>query len=399
MINATLDGTGTLVDQGTVVAEGSSAIDAPLTTAASSTLNVLGTNTGTTLTVANGFTNNSVIELTSTGAPLGYLTITIGTLTNAAGASIECLAARRQRMLNASLDNQGTISVASGSTFTLSGPLAEFSGGTLSGGTYDIAGTFQFAGAAITSERGHDRPGRPRSADRGRKQQQRPGEFRHQCRGGSFTVQDGQSFATAPAVAFSNAGTLTIAAGSTFDVTGTLTNFSGTTLTDGTFVIGGTLQFTGANIVTNAATIVLDSPSAQIVDEANNNALANFAANCGRRQHHPPKRRQPNGRRLQQRRLPGDRLRQHVHRHRRLHPVQYGVAGPVWNAEPDGGRVHRRHGSERRKLALRSRRDLRRIRHLHRDRNAGCARRRHAQPDGNLHEFLGDHPHRRDLRD
>jgi RHS repeat-associated protein/uncharacterized repeat protein (TIGR01451 family) len=67
LINATLDGTGTLVNQGTVVAEGSSAIDVPLTTAVNSTLSVVGTNSGTTLTVASGFTNNGLIELTSRG--------------------------------------------------------------------------------------------------------------------------------------------------------------------------------------------------------------------------------------------------------------------------------------------------------------------------------------------
>jgi hypothetical protein len=178
------------------------------------------------------------------------------------------------------VDNQGTLSVAAGSTFTLNGPLAELSGGTLSGGIYDIAGTFQFTGAAITTNAATiilDGPG-AQIVDQANNNAL--ANFTTNAASGSFTVQDGQSFATGPAMVFSNAGTLTIGIGSTFNVAGSLSNFSDTTLTGGTFVIGGTLQFTGANLVTNAATIVLDSASAQIVDQANNNALANFAGNA-----------------------------------------------------------------------------------------------------------------------
>jgi fibronectin-binding autotransporter adhesin len=208
------------------------------------------------------------------------LTLTTGTLTNAAGASINCLTgAGGSRTVNSPLDNQGTLSVAAGSTLTLNGSLAEFSGATLSGGTYDIAGTFQFPGAAITTNAATiilDGPG-AQIVDEANNNALT--NFATNAADGSFTVQGGESFATSPTVAFSNAGTLIIGAGSTFNVTGTWSNFSGTTLTGGTFVIGGTLQFTDADIVTNAATIVLDSPSAQILDQANNNALANFTTN------------------------------------------------------------------------------------------------------------------------
>jgi hypothetical protein len=282
LIDARLDGSGTLVNQGTVVAEGASAIDIPFTTVVNSTLRVLGANSGTTLTVANGFTNNGLIELTSTGAAApATLTLTTGMLTNAAGASISCLAgAGGSRTLNTPLDNQGTISVATGSMFTLNGALANFSSGTLAGGIYEVAGTFQFIGAAITTNAATiilDGLG-AQIVDQANNNAL--ANFATNAAGGSFTVQDGQSFATTPSVSFSNAGTLTVGAGSTFTVTGTLSNFSGTNLTGGTFMIGGTLQITGANLVTNAATIVLDSASAQIVDQADNNALANFAVNA-----------------------------------------------------------------------------------------------------------------------
>ena len=78
---------------------------------------------------------------------------------------------------------------------------------------------------------------------------------------------------------YSEAGTLTVLAGGSFFAAGAFSNFSGGTLTGGTYHIGGTFQFTGAAISTNAATIVLDAPASQIVDEANSDALAYFASN------------------------------------------------------------------------------------------------------------------------
>lgn len=58
------------------------------------------------------------------------------------------------------------------------------------------------------------------------------------------------------------------------------TNFSGNTLTGGTFIVAGTFQFPGANIVTNAANILLTSATWKILNSNNNaNALANLASN------------------------------------------------------------------------------------------------------------------------
>jgi hypothetical protein len=64
-------------------------------------------------------------------------------------------------------------------------------------------------------------------------------------------------------------------------VNGNLTNFSGTTLTGGTYNVTGTLQFNNANIVTNAANITLTGTSSRIIDQLSNNALANLATNNG----------------------------------------------------------------------------------------------------------------------
>lgn len=79
-------------------------------------------------------------------------------------------------------------------------------------------------------------------------------------------------------VAVSNAGTIEVDAG-ILNIASSLTDFSGTTLTGGTFDITGILRFTGANIVTNSAHIVLDGATSAIQNSSGVDALANFSTN------------------------------------------------------------------------------------------------------------------------
>ena len=64
---------------------------------------------------------------------------------------------------------------------------------------------------------------------------------------------------TTISIGFNNPGSIAVSAG-TLSLTGGLANFSGTTLTGGSYTVIGTstLQFASANIVTNAAAVVLD---------------------------------------------------------------------------------------------------------------------------------------------
>jgi hypothetical protein len=80
-------------------------------------------------------------------------------------------------------------------------------------------------------------------------------------------------------VAFTNTGTVQVQSGTLY-LAGPFSNFAGSTLTGGTYLIGATLQFNGANIVTNAASIVLDGPGARFIDQTSANALANLAKNA-----------------------------------------------------------------------------------------------------------------------
>src|SRR5712692_9526224 len=79
-------------------------------------------------------------------------------------------------------------------------------------------------------------------------------------------------------VALSNPGSLIVNLGSLMNITGPFSNFSGTTLTGGTYMVSGTLQFNGANIVNDAAKITLTGAPSAIIDQAANDGLRNFAA-------------------------------------------------------------------------------------------------------------------------
>jgi autotransporter-associated beta strand protein len=98
---------------------------------------------------------------------------------------------------------------------------------------------------------------------------------------GTFSKSNTQGLPTIVAIPFNNTGTVRVSAG-TLNLSGAFTNFANNTLTGGTYIVAGTLQFTNANIVTNAATIVLDgSGPGQVLDQNSNNGLANFATNRG----------------------------------------------------------------------------------------------------------------------
>ena len=82
------------------------------------------------------------------------------------------------------------------------------------------------------------------------------------------------------AYALSNTGTVEVES-STLYQSGSFSNFSGTTLTGGTYFVSktGQFEFSGADVVTNAATIFLDGPSSEIINTSGDNALAALTTN------------------------------------------------------------------------------------------------------------------------
>ncbi|HEY3280284.1 MAG TPA: hypothetical protein VGJ83_07205 [Gemmatimonadales bacterium] len=138
----TLTNAGTVKLRGTIVAkpfanagtlyvEGGTTLSSGLTTTATSLIRVQGN--GTTgfsqLSVGSGFTNNGTITLTdSTSAYGAGLNVAGGPLVNAAGALLVAnQGSGGPRQINASLDNQGTFTVApaAGQAVTLAAPVGD----------------------------------------------------------------------------------------------------------------------------------------------------------------------------------------------------------------------------------------------------------------------------------
>jgi hypothetical protein len=220
-------------------------------------------------------------------------------------------------------DNLGTLTVGSGSKFAVHGDLLNFSGTTLTGGTYNVGGTLQFNGANIATNAASITLSGAASQITNQSIVSGLTNFATNGVTGSFTVAGGRVFTTSGAFtnsgsltmtgvgskfttgsahftnngtltvaggdsevatgsgALTNTGTLTVTSGSTLALGGALTNFSGTTLSGGSYNVGGTFQFSGADIVTNAANISLAGTAAKILNSTNSaNALAGFATNA-----------------------------------------------------------------------------------------------------------------------
>lgn len=211
--------------------------------------------------------------------------------------------------------NNGTIRVTTSRLSLLT--LTNFSGSTLTGGTYDVTGTLQFTGANIVTNSANIILDGAASAIQNTSNANGLANFATNAANGTFQIKNGRTFSRSGT--FDNAGQLIIGPGDntlsieTVTNSGTLTkpdtgtgnvtcsnsltnsgtidvpsgmlivsslaNQSGTTLTGGTYSVAGTLRYLNANIGTNAANIILDGPASAIQDLAGTNALGNVISN------------------------------------------------------------------------------------------------------------------------
>ena len=103
------------------------------------------------------------------------------------------------------------------------------------------------------------------------------GTFSANINGRTLTVNPNGTFSKSGLLEARNGGTLTVQPGGSF------TNFSGTTLTGGTYnaVGASTLRLAGiTSQVTNAANIMLDGIGSQLLNASSANLLASFATNA-----------------------------------------------------------------------------------------------------------------------
>jgi hypothetical protein len=232
--------------------------------------------------------NDATINLTSaTGTILNTANSNTSALTNfTTNESKGVFSVTSQKFTDANLfTNSGILTAGSGGTLDFSGGLTNFSGTTLTGGTYNATGTLEFPGAnivvnnAIITLTGTS----PKILNSTTSLSALTG---FNVNKGTFTVNGGTFTDTN---SFTNTGTLAAGAKGLFNASGGLTNFSSGTLTGGSYMLTATgqIQFNNEgftnDIVTNDAKITLagvdTTAVSPFIDQSNNNALANFTTN------------------------------------------------------------------------------------------------------------------------
>jgi hypothetical protein len=211
----------------------------------SGTLNMNGSGSGIFSTAAGQtFDNGAGHTIQGGGTIEPYALTNEGTIT-AAGSALLTID-------STSITNDGTFGVEAGSALALgSSPFSNYSGNTLTGGTYAVAGAFEFQGADIVTNQadlqlseswyianGLGGSGTTNLTENGTN--------------GSFDLQNGAVFGTSQQ--FTNEGNVIVGPGSTFDAlasgSSAYLQTAGTTLVDGTLtgnvdLEGGSLSGSG----------------------------------------------------------------------------------------------------------------------------------------------------------
>jgi hypothetical protein len=177
--NATLNGTGTFINAGTVdlrtstvnlavqnqgllradsdITIETSIINGAIANPQGGTIRVMSPYyTGVNLIVAHGFTNHGLLDIASTNYQSGDATLTVasGMLTNAADGTITCSTnGAGRRVINAPLDNQGTI-ITSAATVIAPSPGAFTNSGRIEVGPGPGSFTVNQLGLASSSNSG-----------------------------------------------------------------------------------------------------------------------------------------------------------------------------------------------------------------------------------------------------
>jgi hypothetical protein len=287
-----VDGNGgaTLTNQSTIQGVGMIGPHFNLTNKGTINANV----SGATLILGPGsaatYTNASTMEATNGG----ILQLSLQGISNT-GGTIKAVGTNSQVQFAGGGDNitGGTLTTSGGGTIVQTGGTATLTGLTNSGtfsilngnsinlsGTITNTGTFQVNSSGGLTELFV--PSAATLAGKGTVVLNNNPSSAIDGNGGATltnqsTIQGGGTIG--PHFTFNNKGTISVPASNTLNINGPFVNFSGTTLKGGKYQVTGTLQFTGANIVTNAANLTLTGASAQIIDQNGANGLANFAAN------------------------------------------------------------------------------------------------------------------------
>jgi hypothetical protein len=154
--------------------------------------------------------------------------------------------------------NTGTLTANAGSTLTLDGVFTNLAGGTLSGGTYTVAGILGLQNPVVTNAANITLTGAGAEISNGSGPALSTLAANHST--GVLTLQNGQVLTTF--AAFTNAGKLTIGPGSGFKASSGYTQTAGKTTVDGTLTASGHLTLKKGSLVGQgvlAAAVVSDA--------------------------------------------------------------------------------------------------------------------------------------------
>jgi hypothetical protein len=244
-----------------------------------------GSNTSKTLS-AGTYVLAGNVKLTTTGIDIttnsANLTLEGGTIDSGTANALAGLSSNTATLTiggasktfttSATFSNTGTLTVDNTDTFTAVN-LSQISGGSLTGGTYVLAGNLDLttSGISITTNAAN------LTLEGGTINSNSVNALSALANNtGNLTIAGtGKSFSTT-AASFNNTGTLTIDTGDTF-IAPALTQISGSTLSGGSFVLAGDLDITAtANITTNSSNLTLEGGTIQT---GTTNDLANLNSN------------------------------------------------------------------------------------------------------------------------
>lgn len=296
------NGTLTLVNKGTIVANGAVSTGAltvqpgsgammnsgMLEASNQGTLILEGTfnNTGGTIEALgeNGASGTANVQL------MGGTVINGGTLTTTTAGSNSGLIEGMGSVTLNGVTNSGTYAVNAGTTTTLLGTILNSGNVTLSASTLSLGNsvTLSGKGAIVLSNSASNLIAAAGSGFTLTNGNTIEGAGTIQNMGivntGTISANQSAPLIILPSTSgINNKGTLSVSAGDTMKIGtsagGALLNISGTTLNGGTYTVNGTLEFgaSGTSVVTDAANIALTGSGAQMIDFAGQNILANLA--------------------------------------------------------------------------------------------------------------------------
>lgn len=213
------------------------------------------------------------------GAGAGTFAAFGGVTTNQSAGTIR-VSGGRTFTTGGDLQNDGKIEVQAASTFAIPGgsALTNVSGGSITGGTFMVAGTLRAQNlSAITTVAATVVLDGAGSRVTDLSDVDALTSVATVASGGTLGVMGGRNFTTAGDLTLGGTGAVAVGSGSTFEVNGTITNFAGGVFTDGRLTVSGTLRFNDADISTVAADLSLNEPGAQIVNQSNQDAFQNLA--------------------------------------------------------------------------------------------------------------------------